>query len=66
MPLRSEENAYRLIQTLVVRGVDVNRLYAAFVSNKGSAVALWRQRSSSLAGGLVVWDYHVRELCSTK
>nr|CAG8587663.1 67_t:CDS:2 [Entrophospora candida] len=57
-----EENIYHLCKKFLLdeKNEDYKEgIYVCFISNEDKVVPLFRQSSSELENGLVLWDYHV-------
>ncbi|XP_028761551.1 protein N-terminal glutamine amidohydrolase isoform X2 [Neltuma alba] len=61
-PYYCEENVYLLCKKLCADGIadaDGSDLFVVFISNEKRQIALWHQKASKRADGIVLWDYHV-------
>lgn len=61
-PYYCEENVYLLCKKLCADGIadaDGSDLFVVFISNEKKQIALWHQKASKRADGIVLWDYHV-------
>ncbi|KAI9120546.1 hypothetical protein K1719_007579 [Acacia pycnantha] len=61
-PYYCEENVYSLCNKLCadrIADADGSDLFVVFISNEKKQIALWHQKASKRADGIVLWDYHV-------
>ena len=55
-----EENVWKLCEFVKQNNTnELSNSFAVFISNKGKAIPIWKQKACQSPGSPVIWDYHV-------